>query len=458
MPEMDPANEASKGPALGKRNLIPWRPAPGMTQPSSRPATHSENFSLRDFLPLPNQSFDAQVEAFSHHYRAAETAGDVLYMRELQGPADAVVTVRDPASGEAREMLMLGSNNYLGLTNHPAVKDAVKSAIDAYGVGCGGPPLLNGTTSLHRDLERRLAALKGCEDAVLFSSGFLANVGIVTALMRPQDILIYDEYSHASLFDAMKLARCRSQFFGHNDMGELEAILRATRERSPDANILVAVEGVYSMDGDLAPLTIVKRLAGQFGAWLMIDDAHGTGVMGPGGSGTASHLGLAHDQVEVHMGTFSKAFGTVGGFIAGSKALTDYVRFFARAHMFSAALPHPVVATVLAGLDVMAAEPWRQRQLHANAAYLAEGLRALGLAVHYESAIIPIIVPPTVSLRTLTRRLHEEGLFCNAIEAPAVPADKQRLRLSLMATHTQAHLDRAIDVIARVGREVGLVV
>lgn len=424
---------------------------------SSSPATHSENFSLRDFLPLPKQSFEAQIEAFSHHYRSAEAQGDVLYMRELQGPADAVVPVKDPLTGTVREMVMLGSNNYLGLANHPAVKDAVKAAVDAFGVGCGGPPLLNGTSSLHRRLEERLAALKGCEDALLFSSGFLANVGWVTGLLRPQDILIYDEFSHASLFDAMKLARCRSQFFSHNDTNELEQILEATRARSPEANIVVAVEGVYSMDGDLAPLSIIRALCDRHRAWLMVDDAHGTGVMGPGGAGTSKHLGLRPDQVEIQMGTFSKAFGTVGGFIAGSKALVDYMRFFARAHMFSAALPHPVVATVLAGLDVMAAEPWRQERLHDNAAYLAAGLRALSLEVIHESAIIPVIVPAHVPLRTLTRRLHEEGLFCNAIEAPAVPADKQRLRLSVMATHTREHLDAAIATIGRVGREVGLV-
>ena len=425
-----------------------------MTHPRTQPATHSENFSLRDFLPLPDQGLDAQVAAFSHHYRLAAEHGELLYMRELQGPADAVVSVADPATGAAREMIMLGSNNYLGLANHPAVKSAVKDAVDAYGIGCGGPPLLNGTSRLHRELERQLAALKGCDDAVLFTSGFLANVGWVTALLRPQDVVIYDEYSHASLFDAIKLARCKSQFFAHNDMQELEAILASTRQRAPQANLVVSVEGVYSMDGDLAPLPEVRALCDRFGAWLMVDDAHGTGVMGATGAGTAEHFGV--HRVEVAMGTFSKAFGTAGGFIAGSQALIDYLRFFARSHMFSAALPHPVVASVLAGLQVMREEPWRRERLHENAAYLAEGLRGLGLAIDYESAILPLIVPAGVDLRALTRRVHEEGLFVNAIEAPAVPADAQRLRLSLMATHDRAHLDRAIEVLSRVGREVGL--
>ncbi|MFP5502154.1 MAG: aminotransferase class I/II-fold pyridoxal phosphate-dependent enzyme, partial [Candidatus Sericytochromatia bacterium] len=214
-----------------------------------------------------------------------------------------------------------------------------------------------------------------------------------------------------------------------------------------------SVEGVYSMDGDLAPLPEVRALCDRFGAWLMVDDAHGTGVMGTTGAGTAEHFGV---HAEVAMGTFSKAFGTAGGFIAGSQALIDYLRFFARSHMFSAALPHPVVASVLAGLAVMREEPWRRERLHENAAYLAGGLRGLGLAIAYESAILPLIVPAGVDLRALTRRVHEEGLFVNAIEAPAVPADAQRLRLSLMATHERAHLDRAIEVLGRVGREVGL--
>lgn len=421
-----------------------------------QPATHSENFSLRDFLPLPDQRFDEQVAAFSDHYRQAQSAGQLLYMRELTGPAAETVEVRDPLTGEAREMLMFGSNNYLGLANHPRVKEAAKAAIDEFGVGAGGPPLLNGTSSLHRRLERALAELKGCEDAMLFTSGFMANLACVTALMRPQDVLIYDEFSHASLYDALKLARCKSQFFAHNDVEELEAILEATRARAPGANVLVAVEGVYSMDGDLAPLPAIAALCEAHGAWLMVDDAHGTGVMGSLGAGTADHFGLPHGAVSIHMGTFSKAFGTAGGFVAGSRALIDYMRFFARSYMFSAAVPHPVVASVLAGLEVMAEEPWRQSRLHENARTLAEGLGGLGLAVRCESAILPVIVAPPVDIRRLTLGLHEHGLFANAIEAPAVPADKQRLRLSVMATHTDEHLERAIATIARVGREVGL--
>jgi glycine C-acetyltransferase len=426
-------------------------------EPNSNAATSSENFSLRDFLPLPNKGFHEQVEAFSHYYRRMIEDGAALYMREIQGPAGETVVIRDPHTGADRQMLMLGSNNYLGFADHPTIKQAVKDCVDTYGVGCGGPPLLNGTTRLHRELEQRLAALKGADDALIFSSGFLTNVGWVTALMRPQDTLIYDEYSHASLFDALKLARCKSQFFAHNDTVQLEAILTATRERAPLSNIVVSVEGVYSMDGDLAPLVAIRALCTTYDAWLNVDDAHGTGVMGEGGAGTADHLGLDHGAVDVAMGTFSKTFGTVGGFIAGKQALIDYLRFFSRTYMFSASLPHTVVATVLAGLDVMRDEPWRQTRLHENAAYMAAGLRAIGLDIHYESAILPVIVPVSVDLRTLTWRLHEEGLFCNAIEAPAVPPDKQRLRLSIMATHSREHLDQALGIIERVGKEVGLI-
>lgn len=428
-----------------------------MTEHLSRPASHAENFSLRDFLPAASQDAEAQIAAFAARYEAVAAAGEALYMREIAGAADAVVAVHDPATGATREMIMLGSNNYLGLANHPAVKAAAIAAIEEFGVGCGGPPLLNGTTSLHRRLEARLAALKGTEDALLFSSGFLANLGWVGALLRPQDVLIYDELSHASLHDAIKLARCRSQFFAHNDVAELEAILKAQRARNPGALIVVAVEGVYSMDGDLAPLVAVRAACDRHGAWLAIDDAHGTGILGEGGAGTAAHLGLPHDAVEVAMGTFSKAFGTAGGFVAGTRERIAFLRFFARTHMFSAALPHPVVATVLAGLEVMATEPWRQARVHENAAYLVAGLRSLGLETDTASGIVPVFIPEGVDMRVLTRGLHEAGIFANAIEAPAVPADKQRLRLSVMATHTQAHLDAALRVIAEVGRAVGLV-
>ena len=428
-----------------------------MTEPVSRPATHAENFSLRDFLPASSQDAEAQIAAFGATYRAACASGEALYMREVVGPADAVVPVRDPATGAVREMIMLGSNNYLGLANHPAVKAAVIAAVQDFGVGCGGPPLLNGTTALHRQLERALADLKGAEDALLFSSGFLANVGWVGALMRPQDVLVYDELSHASLYDAIKLARCKSQFFAHNDVAELEAILRAQRARNPEALIVVAVEGVYSMDGDLAPLGAIRAACDRHGAWLAVDDAHGTGVLGRAGSGTADHLGLPHAAVDVAMGTFSKAFGTAGGFVAGSRERIDYLRFFARTHMFSAALPHPVIATVLAGIEVMASEPWRQRRVHENAAYLVRGLAGLGLETSTASGIVPVFIPAGVDMRALTRGLHEAGIFANAIEAPAVPADSQRLRLSVMATHTEAHLDAALAAIAEVGRAVGLV-
>jgi 8-amino-7-oxononanoate synthase len=419
--------------------------------PTPRPASHAENFSLQDFLPDAGRGVLGQIDAFAAGW-ATEVEAGTLYMRELASPADAVVTLAD-----GRELVMLGSNNYLGLANHTAVKEAVKAAIDAFGVGCGGPPLLNGTTRLHRQLEARLAALKGAEDALLFSSGFLANVGWVCALMRSQDVLIYDELSHASLHDALRLARCRSRFFAHNDVAELEALLAAERRRSPDGLVVVAVEGVYSMDGDLAPLPALREACDRYGAWLAVDDAHGTGVLGLEGAGTAAHLGLPHGAVEVAMGTFSKAFGTVGGFVAGPKRLIDYMRFFARAHMFSAALPHPVVATVLAGLDVMRDEPWRQARLHENAAYLVAGLRAMGLETSSASGIVPVFVPAGVDMRALTRGLHQAGIFVNAIEAPAVPADSQRLRFSVMATHTQSHLDAALGAIREVGQAVGLV-
>lgn len=424
-----------------------------MSEPEG-PKAHAENFSLRDFLPLPDANLGETVAAFAELYGRAAEAGELLYMRELVSAPGPTVRLREGDS--EREFIMLGSNNYLGLATHPKVLAAAHAAIDRWGYGMGGPPLLNGTSALHRELEAALAQLKGTEDALLFSSGFLTNLGWLTALARPQDVVLYDEWSHASLHDALKLARCKARHFAHNDVAELEALLQANRKQHPNANLLVAVEGVYSMDGDLAPLPAIAEACQRHGAWLVVDDAHGTGVLGTHGAGATSHWKLPPEAVALHMGTFSKSFATTGGFLAGKKELIAYLRFYARSHMFSAALPPPVVAGVLAGIEVMAEEPQRQRQLHANRLHLVGSLRRLGLDVHSDSAIVPVVVGSAVGARRLAAELHQRGVFANAVEPPAVPAESQRLRLSLMATHTPAQLDTVVAAIGSAGRVLGL--
>lgn len=422
--------------------------------PERQAQSHAENFSLRDFLPLPEAHLSEAVAAFAQLYGQASQAGELLFMRELASPPGPWVRLRE---GEGdRDFLMMGSNNYLGLATHPQVLKAAHEAIDRWGHGMGGPPLLNGTSSLHRALEQGLAELKGAEDAMLFSSGFLTNLGWLTALARPQDVVILDEWSHASLHDALKLARCKARYFAHNDVGELEQLLQVSRQKQPQAQLLVAVEGVYSMDGDLAPLPAIAEACARHGAWLVVDDAHGTGVLGKHGAGASSHWGLPPEAIALHMGTFSKAFATTGGFLAGRKELITYLRFFARSHMFSAALPPPVVASVLAGLEVMRGEPERQARLHARRAQLVAGLHTLGLQAASESAIVPLIVGSAVGARRLASALHRRGVFANAVEPPAVPAESQRLRLSLMSEHSEADVATCLEALASAAQELGL--
>ncbi|WP_067466952.1 aminotransferase class I/II-fold pyridoxal phosphate-dependent enzyme [Nocardia amamiensis] len=414
---------------------------------------HGENFSLEHYLDPAAHTFEQRFAEFRPYVEHARGSGFVL--REVAGPSGAVVPVRDPATGGTDELIMLGSNNYLGLGNEPRIAEAAIAAIREYGVGHGGPPLLNGTTTLHRLLEERLAELKGSEAAMVFSSGYAANVGWVTGLLRKGDVLLYDEQSHASLYDGIQLGRVRSMAFAHNDLRHLRHRLMQIRWRNPGANVVVAVEGVYSMDGDIAPLPEIRALCDAFGAWLAVDDAHGTGVLGAHGHGTAEHFGLGPGAVELSMGTFSKVFAGTGGFVTGSRDMVDTLRFFARSYMFSAALAPPVVAAVLAGIGFLAEHPERVRQLHDNVAYFVRGLRAMGFAVDPQTAIIPILVPQRLAVADVVTALHREGVFVNGVEFPAVPRDQQRLRISMMATLTHDHLDRALDRIDTVARRFG---
>jgi glycine C-acetyltransferase len=348
-------------------------------------------------------------------------------------------------------MLMFGSNNYLGLANHPYVKEKVRQAIEKFGAGIGGPPLLNGYTSLHRELEERLAALKGAEDALIFSSGYGANVGLVTALMNPDCFVVYDAYSHASFCDGIKMSGVQSFRFPHNNIFILEQRLKNLRACS-DKDIYVGVEGVYSMDGDLAPLDKLVELCKKYNAYLVVDDAHGTGVMGKTGSGTAEHFDV-DGKVDLIMGTFSKTFAVTGGFVAGSKDITNYMRYFARSYMFSASLPPIVIAAVLAGLDVLQKDNGLLQSLRDNIKYTGKRLSSLGFNTGNETAIFPLIVPEEMNIRKAAFEFHKRGIFMNSIEYPAVPLSQQRFRISIMATHTNEDIDKLVEVIDEVWNE-----
>ncbi|HEX9968380.1 MAG TPA: aminotransferase class I/II-fold pyridoxal phosphate-dependent enzyme, partial [Solirubrobacterales bacterium] len=294
------------------------------------------------------------------------------------------------------------------------------------------------------------------EAAVLFASGYGANVGLVTALADPrQDTVICDEYSHASFVDGLKMAGMRPVTFRHNDVEALAAALAAL-SAAGSGDTFVGVEGVYSMDGDLAPLDRIAPLCRRHGALLVLDDAHGTGVLGAGGSGTASHFGV-EGQVDLTMGTFSKAFGVAGGFVSASRPLAEYLRFFARSYMFSASLPPVVVAAVLAGLDVLEREPERIARLHENVRYAAAALERIGLPVRPAAAILTLRAPRALDVRRAAARFHEAGIFLNSVEYPAVPRDEQRLRISLMATHTQGDIDRLVECVEEIWTDCGAI-
>lgn len=416
------------------------------------PAPHAENFSLADVFASKG-TFEARFDAMTALAREAENTGVV--MREVLSASAPRVRVRD-ARGRASELVMLGSNNYLGLAQEPEIVSAATEAIHTFGVGCGGPPLLNGMTRLHKLLESRLAEFKECESALIFSSGYAANVGWITGMLAPGDVVVYDEQSHASLFDGIRMARVRSVPVPHNDVDAFASALERVRSSRADANIVLCTEGVFSMDGDIAPLRELRELCNQFGALLAVDDAHGTGVLGVCGRGTPAHFGL-DGQIDLVIGTFSKVFTTTGGFVAGSRRMIEYLRYCSRSYVFSASLAPSVVATVLAGIEFLEQHPERIRQLRENVDHLVNGLRASGFKAESQTGIIPLRLPPSAPVQEVVARLHREGLFVNGVAYPAVAPDEQRLRLSAMATLTHGDLEFAIEKLAKVGRELGLV-
>lgn len=412
-----------------------------------------KNLTLQDMLKIGKDMPLKQRTDFFYRYRQSLIARrEDLYLRTVCSAADREIEIIDPYSGKRKKLLMFGSNNYLGFANDPFIRNEVRKAVQRFGAGIGGPPLLNGYTILHRELEERLSALKHTEDTLIFPTGYAANVGLLTGLVSSADRVIFDVLSHASFRDGLRMAGIHSATFTHNNMEELESHLRQRVQAGGDT--FVGVEGVYSMDGDLAPLDKVCDLCRRYHAYVILDDAHGTGVMGAGGSGTAGHFGVA-DMVDVHMGTFSKTFAVTGGFISGNKELVHYLRFFARSYMFSASLPPATVAAVLAGIKLLEQEPWRRQRLHDNVAYAAAGLRRLGFPVRPQAAIIALRVPPDMNIRRAAYEFHKQGIFVNSIEYPAVAADQQRFRISIMASHTKDDMDRLLEVVDGIWKKFG---
>lgn len=408
-----------------------------------------ENFDLHSILLRGKKmNLNDKTEFFGHFIQDLSGKDQMLCMRCIGSAADREVLVYDDYSQSYRKMLMFGSNNYLGLANHPYLIKKVTEAVNEFGVGIGGPPLLNGYTKLHRKLEEKLAEFKSAEDAMIFSSGYGANIGLVSGLMNPDSVVVYDAYSHASFCDGINLSGAQSYCFPHNDLKSLETRLKLIRSKSY-GDVFVGVEGVYSMDGDTAPLDEILILCKKYDTILIVDDAHGTGVMGGTGKGTAQAYNL-EGSVDITMGTFSKSFAVTGGFVAASKEIINYLRFFARSYMFSASVSPGIVAAVLAGLDVIETEPERLVNLKANIDYANQCLNAIGFEARNDSAIIPLRVPLNMNIRKAAYEFHKRGIFMNSIEYPAVPLSQQRFRISLMATHTKNDIDRLVQTIDEV--------
>ncbi len=374
-------------------------------------------------------------------------AGLYPYFRMIESAQDPVVYMG------GKRMIMVGSNNYLGLTNHPKVKEAAIEAVKKYGSGCAGSRFLNGTLDIHVALEDKLARFMRKEAALVFSTGFQVNLGVISALAGKDDVVIIDKMDHASIIDGCRLSYAEVKKCRHNNPADLERILEGINGSAA----LVVVDGVFSMEGDVVNLPEVLRIAHKHGARLMVDDAHGIGVLGKTGRGTAEHFGL-EKKVDLIMGTYSKSLASIGGFIAGDKDIINYIKHSARSLIFSASPPPASVAAVSAALDIIDSEPWRMQRLAEITKKMIKGFKDLGFEVGpTETPIVPIMVGGDETAFQMAVMLQEEGVFANVAVSPAVPNGKALIRTSYMATHTDEHLDIVIEAFKKAGRGLGII-
>jgi 8-amino-7-oxononanoate synthase len=388
---------------------------------------------------------------FNEWYREARPNGYYLYAEPLESAPTTKVRVRNGKTGEVRDLVNLASYNYLGISYRPEVKQAAVEALQKYGLGASGSPILSGTFDVHVDLARAVAEFKDKEAAILFPTGYSANVGFISAIMRSGDHIFCDQYSHASIVDGAILAKSKTVFFRHNNPMDLERKLGGVRGKK-----LVVVEGVYSMDGDVCLLPEIVDVAKRHGARILIDEAHSTFLFGPNGRGVSEHFGL-DDQVDFHLGTFSKSLGGQGGFVAGSKELVDYVTGFGRSRFFSCNLAPALAAGLLAGVRIVENEPQLRARLWSNVAYLRRRFAEEGIDIGKStSQVMPVMVNNDAKVFAVAEKIQDGGLFLQPVTYPAVPKHKSRLRISVSAAHSEEELEFAVQVIARVLREEGI--
>jgi len=357
------------------------------------------------------------------------------------------------ATFEGRKIIMVGSNNYLGLTTHPKVKAAAMKGLEEYGPSCTGSRFLNGSLKLHQELEEKLAAFVGKEAALVFSTGMQTNLGAISALIGRNDVVITDKDDHASIVDACRLGMGEIKRYVHGDLDQLDRILSKI---PADQGTMVVVDGVFSMGGDIVDLPKLSAICKKYGARLYVDDAHAIGVLG-GGRGTAAHFNMTKD-VDVIMGTFSKSFASLGGFVAGDAAVINYIKHTARSFIFSASLPAPNAMAAAAALEIMETEPWHVEKLWENGKFMLQGLKQLGFNTGAtQTPIIPIIIGEDELCFRFWKELFDSGLYCNAVVSPAVPEGMALLRTSYMATHTREQLEKVLDIFEKAGKKLGII-
>lgn len=379
----------------------------------------------------------------------AKARGVYPYFRAIESDQDTMVTIN------GKRVLMFGSNSYLGLTNHPKLKEAAIKAVEKYGSGCAGSRFLNGTLDIHIELENKLAEFVGKEGAIVFSTGMQVNLGVLSSILGRRDFIINDELNHASIIDGSRLSFATARKFKHNDMESLETVLKRHQDQEESVKMIV-VDGIFSMEGDIAKLDEIVKLSKKYGASIMVDDAHALGVLGRHGRGTADHFGVI-DDVDMVMGTFSKSLASIGGFIAADFEYINYLKHNARSLIFSASIAPSNAASVIAALDLIQEEPERIENLWDNTRYAHKMLNDLGFETGLsESPIIPIYIRDVDKTFILTKVLLEQGVFVNPVITPAVAPEDSLLRFSLMATHTKAQIEEAIGKIYEISKSIGV--
>lgn len=375
-------------------------------------------------------------------------AGTYYRLRELQSACEPV------CRADGREVINLASNNYLGLANHPKLKEAAIRAVQQFGAGTGAVRTITGTMAIHMELERRIAAFKSTEACVVFQSGFAANAGTVSAILGPEDHIISDELNHASIIDGCRLSKAKIHVFRHRDVAHAGEILEGLKDE-PGRKLLIT-DGVFSMDGDIGPLPQLVEIAEKYGAIMMVDDAHASGVLGRNGRGTIDHFGV-HGRVHIQVGTLSKAIGVLGGYVCGSRDLIEYLYHRARPFLFSTSHPPAVTAACMAAFELLEQEPERIERLWENTRYYKAALREHGFDTGAsETPITPIMVGEAATAHRFSAALFEEGLWATGIGYPTVPRGKARVRTIVTAAHTRDQLDRAVEILARVARRMGI--